>query len=131
MEKVPECTQTYPHDEHYASGDAELKEKFELRINITEFVNPIVQDALVIGKHSSIDALTFRRALGLLLRVTFEQLAIEDDVIGDVLVRTSLLHRIPRDVLIRQVLRLVKPRMEPTEVMHLTIETEISVRGRF
>jgi hypothetical protein len=103
-------------------------EEFAIRLSISEFVNPIVRDALVIGKSSPIENAALRRALGLLMVIPFEHITIEDDVIGDILVRRPILKRIPRDVLIRLIVRNVKPRMDSTEIVQVRIDAEVGLR---
>lgn len=103
-------------------------EEFNVRFSIHEFVNPIVRDAMVVGTKSPIETVALRRALGLLMVIPFEHISIEDDVVGDILVRAPILKRIPRDVLIRLVLRNVKPRMGATEIVHIGIDAEVRVR---
>lgn len=110
--------------------DAGSHEEFAVRLSICEFVNPVVRDALVIGKASPIESAALRRALGVLIVVPFEHIAIEDDVIGDMLVRGPLLKRIPRDVLIRLIIRNVKPRMDSTEIVQVRIDAEVDLRDK-
>ncbi len=77
---------------------------------------------MVVGTKAPIDAATLKRAMGLLINIPFEHLHFEDDVLSDIVIRSAILKRIPRDRLIRMVMRSVKPSMEASEIMQLDID---------
>jgi hypothetical protein len=54
----------------------------------------------------------------------------EDDVVGDILVRASLLNKVSHDRLINYLLGRVKSFMTPEEILHLRIEAEVSVEDQ-
>ena len=93
-----------------------------VRLKICEFINPVIRDGVVVGTKAPIDAATLKRAMGLLMHVPFEQIHFEDNVLSDIVVRSAILKRIPRDRLIRMVMRSVKPSMEASEIMQLEID---------
>lgn len=98
-----------------------------VRLKMKEFEIPPITDALVIGRHAPIGAEAIKRALTLLQVAPFEYIELEDDVISDVLVRASVLKKIPQDKLISLVLRRVKPFMTIDEVTHLDVETDMNI----
>lgn len=100
-----------------------------IRLQFQEFRIPPVQDALVLGKKVPIGSDAIRRSLTLLHVSPFEHIELngenEDDVVGDILVRKSVLNKIPRDKLIRLVLDRVKPFTTAEEILHLKLEAEV------
>lgn len=96
-----------------------------VRIRLREFSIPPITDALVLGKRSPIGSEAIRRALSLLHVAPFEHLTVEDDTVEDVLVRASILKKIPRAGLIDLILRRVKPFMATDEVIHLDLAPEL------
>lgn len=100
-----------------------------VRVQFHEFRIPPVQDALVLGKDASIGTEAMRRSLTLLHVAPFEHIALagdhEDDVVGDILVRRTVLNKIPRDKLIRLIVDRVKGFMTAQEILHLQIDAEV------
>src|SRR5688572_27837582 len=74
------------------SSGSSMKSRVSARV--TEFGYPPVHDALVLGVHAPLGTEAFKGALGLLVSVPFEHLAVSDDVVGSVLIRSSVLRRI-------------------------------------
>ncbi len=93
-----------------------------VRLKLSEFTTPVIRDGVVVGTKAPIDGATLKRAMGLLMHAPFEQLHFEDDVLSDIVVRSAILKRIPRDRLIRMVMRSVKPIMGASEIMQLEID---------
>ena len=98
-----------------------------VRLRIREFATPPVRDALVLGKKCPIKCPEMRRALALMHTTPFEDIEFEDDVISDILVRSAILRRIPRDRLICLVIRSVKPYMGIEDMIQVDIEAEAVV----
>lgn len=102
-----------------------------IQIRFQEFKIPPVQDALVIGREASIGIEAMRRSLTLLQLAPFDHVAMqgdhEDDIVGAILVRRTVLNKIPRDKLIRLIIDRIKPFMTAEEIMHLHIDAEISL----
>lgn len=102
-----------------------------VRVQFREFRIPPIQDALILGKEASIGCEAMRRSLTLLHVAPFEHIALEgeqqDDVVGDILVRRTVLNKIPRDKLISLVVERVKGFMTAQEILHLEIDTELSL----
>jgi hypothetical protein len=73
--------------------------------SVEEYTIPPIQDMLVLGKNAPIGCVAMRRALGLLIKVPFEHIEIEDDdTISDILVRQPVLRRVGQEKLISYVL---------------------------
>lgn len=97
-----------------------------VRVRIREFNIPPVTDALVLGKKAPIGSEGMRRALSLLHVSPFEHIQVEDDeVIEDILVRTSVLNKVPRHKLEKLILQRVKPFMTAEEVINLDVRPEL------
>lgn len=116
-----------PEDsEHPANGVS-----VNVRLQFQEFKIPPVRDALVMGQKSPIGNEAVRRSLTLLHVAPFELIELngenEDDIVGAILVRNSVLNKIPRDKLVRLVVERVKPFMTAEEILHLHLEAEVSL----
>jgi len=98
-----------------------------VRLRIKEFVIPPINDALVLGKRAPIGSEAMRRALGLLHVAPFEHIALDDEVIEDIVVRSSVLNKIPSDKLVALVLKRVKPFMTAEEVTHVDLQPELTL----
>jgi len=112
--------------EELSSGD-DRESSVRVRMTLSEFDLPPIQDAAVIGKDAAIDGASLLRCLGSLTVRGYERVTIEDDVIGDIIVRAEILKRVPRERLIRLIVQHVKPMMGRREVMKMTIATEIFI----
>lgn len=106
------------------------KRRSIIRAKLAEFVLPPIDDGLVLGKDSPIGHVAIGKALSLLSTTSFDHLAIEDDVIGDVLVRTAIMRKISHEQLIAFVLNEIKPLMGPEEIIHLDIEVELTLESK-
>lgn len=101
--------------------------KSRVRARVTEFSYPPVHDALILGVHAPQGSQAFKKGLGLLVSTPFEHLSVSDDVIGSVLVRTSVLRRISAEKFLEFIMRRVKPLMGPEEILHLDISVEVEI----
>jgi hypothetical protein len=104
-----------------------LSRKCRLRARITEFSYPPVHDGIVIGKSAPLGLEAFRKAISLLVSSPFEQIPVEDEVIGYVLVRAAVLRRLDGDRLLGFILRQIKPLMSGEEILHLDLFAEIEI----
>ena len=86
---------------------------------------------LVLGTRCPIGSEAVRRSLTLLHVAPFENLKLngedEDDVVGDILVRTSLLNKLPRKKLLGLVRDRVKPFMTADEILRVDLEVEVAL----
>ena len=94
-----------------------------------EFVLPPIDDGLVLGKNSPIGHVAIGRALDLLTVTPFEHVEVDDDTIGDILIRSAILRKITPEQLRRFVLNHIKPIMGPEEIIQLNIDLEIHIEG--
>lgn len=104
--------------------------KYTLKARVREFGVPPIHDALVIGKRAAIGCAAIRKAIELLVASPFEHIEFEDDVISDIIVRSVILRRIPKEKLIAFVVAQVKPLMTADEILHLDLEVEVAVEGQ-
>jgi len=98
-----------------------------IRARVTEFAYPPVHDGVVIGVKAPLGLESFRRAISLLVAAPFEHIHVEDDVVGDILVRSAVLRRIDQGRLLSFVLRQVKPLMTGEEILHLDLQAEVEL----
>lgn len=110
-------------------SDSQIESSVTVRIRCHEFAMPPIRDAIILGKNSPIGCEAMRRALKILQPQQFDhiELADKDDVVGDILVRSSILKRVSKDKFVEMVLRRFKPVMEADECLHLEINTELIV----
>lgn len=101
--------------------------KTRLRARVTEFGYPPVHDALILGKWAPLGTEAFRRAVGLLVSTPFESVAVEDDIIGCILVRSSILKRLSTERLVDFAMTRLKPLMTADEILHLDLEVEVDL----
>ncbi|QXP84970.1 hypothetical protein [Methylococcus sp. Mc7] len=97
--------------------------KHLLRVRVKEFNIPPISD----GREAPIGCAAFRKALELLVVSPFEHIELDDDVIGDILVRRAFLRRVPQDYLVQFVLQRIKPLMGSEEIMQLDLNAEILI----
>ncbi|MEO1751970.1 hypothetical protein [Thiofaba sp. EF100] len=102
-----------------------------LRVRLGEFILPPIEDGLVLGRESPIGPVAVGKALSLLSSTPFEHVPVEDDeIIGDLLIRTAILRKIqPRD-LVAFVLREIRPLMGPEEILHLQLDLEVQIESK-
>ncbi|MFQ5698677.1 MAG: hypothetical protein ACE5IL_10390 [Myxococcota bacterium] len=98
-----------------------------LRVRVTEYGVPPIHDVLVLGRGAPIGCAAIRKAVDLLVAHDFDHFEIDDPVVSDVITRSALLRRIPRQKLVDFILRRIKPLMDQTEIMHLDVEVEVSL----
>lgn len=108
---------------------SESDTRFSLKAHVKAFRMPPVHDALVVGKLAPIGRTALQKALELIVAEPFQHVALEDDVVGDLLVRAALLRRLPEDRLCAYVISRIKPLMEPTEILHLDLFPEVILEG--
>lgn len=104
--------------------------KYTIKARVQEFGVPPIHDALVLGKQSHIGCAAIRKAIEYLVSSPFDHLEFEDDVISDIIVRSAILRRIPKDKLIAFILSQIKPLMAVDEILHLDLEVEVAMEGQ-
>ena len=107
--------------------DPHIQHQHSLKVRIKEFAIPPIHDGLVLGKTSPIGCGAIRKAIDLLVPSPFEHIEVHDEVVGDVLVRSAILRRIPQEKLVAFVLRRIKPLMGPEEILHLDLDAEVTL----
>jgi hypothetical protein len=101
--------------------------KYTIKARVREFGVPPIHDALVLGKNSHIGCAAIRKAVEFLVASPFDHVEFEDDVISDIIVRRSILRRMPEEKLVAFVLSQIKPLMTADEILHLDLEVEIAI----
>ncbi len=98
---------------------------YSLSVRVNEFMLPPVTDGLILGKDAPIGFQAITKALNLLIADNLESIELEDDTISHVLVRRSILRRIPKDKLVAFLMERVKPLMCRKDVLRLDIKAEV------
>ena len=101
--------------------------KSRVRARVTEFGYPPVRDALILGTKAPLGTEAFKKAVGLLVASPFQDIAVDDEIIGAMLVRSSVLRRISAEKFLDFVLRRVKPLMSNEEILHLDLQIEVDL----
>lgn len=101
-----------------------------IRAQLSEFVLPPIDDGLVLGLQSPIGHVAIGKALSLLTTTPFQHVQVEDDVIGDIIVRTAIMRKISANELRTYVLEEVKPIMGPEEIIHLRLQVDVIIERR-
>ncbi len=106
------------------------KIKNDVVARITEYQIPPFRDALVLGREASIGCHAVRRALSLLVKIPFSHIELDDDIIGDILIRENLLRRMPKEQVVAFVLTHVKPMMGAEEVLQIDLDIAVTLTAQ-
>ena len=109
------------------SAQERYQRRHRIRASLREFVLPPIDDGLVLGRESPIGHVAVGWALELLSVRSFGHVEIEDDVIGDILVRSSILRKISEDQIRQFVLAEIKPVMGAEEIIQLHLQVEVDL----
>ncbi len=104
--------------------------EIRVRLRAREFVIPPVRDALIIGRRSPVGQVAMQRSLALLSADAFEPIPVADHpTVSDLLVRRTVLLKVPRDRLVAFLLDRLGPLMGETEILQVDIEAQIELQG--
>lgn len=106
-----------------ASSPATIEKSLRVRLKALEI--PPIKDGIIIGRDAAMGGDAMLRTLKLMTNEKFERLAIKDDVIQDVIVRSGILRKLGEARLLSFVLDRVKPLMSENELLMLDIEVEL------
>lgn len=101
--------------------------RHRIQARVREFILPPIEDGLVLGRESPIGHVAMGRALELLAVRSFSHVEIEDSVIGDVLVRSSILRKISEEQVREFVLGEIRPLMGSDEIIQLDMQVEVDL----
>lgn len=104
----------------------EANEKL-IRVRMRALEIPPIKDGLVIGRDAAIGGEAMARTLRLMTNEKFERLSLRDDIVQEVIIRSSVLRKLGRERLLAFVLQRVKPVMAETELLMLDIEVELVI----
>ncbi len=100
-------------------------------VRVREFKTPPVHDGLILGREAAVGCMAIRKTLELLSTCQFAHIEPDDDVVGDIIVRESLLKRLPRKELIQFVLDNVKPLMNSDEILEIDLEVMVEISDKW
>lgn len=98
-----------------------------IRVRMRALEIPPIKDGLIIGRDAAIGAEAMLRTLRLMTNEKFERVPMKDDVVSDIIVRTSVLRKLGQERLVQFVRERVKPLMAETELLMLDIEIEVVI----
>ena len=98
-----------------------------IRVRLRALEIPPIKDGLVIGRDAAIGGEAMLRTLRLMTHEKFERITLKEEIIQEVIVRTSVLKKLGRERLIEFVLNRIKPIMSDTELLMLDIEVELVI----
>lgn len=101
--------------------------KFLITAKIKEFTIPPITDGLIIGKDAAIGVSALQKALRLLIPEEFDHIEIQDGVINSMLIRSSITRRLSQKRVMAFLLDQVKPLMTSDEILHIQLDTEITI----
>ena len=104
----------------------EANEKL-IRVRMRALEIPPIKDGLVIGRDAAIGGEAMARTLRLMTNEKFERLSLRDDIVQEVIIRSSVLRKLGRERLLAFVLQRVKPVMAETDLLMLDIEVELVI----
>jgi len=98
-----------------------------IRVRLRALEIPPIKDGIVIGRDAAMGGDAMLRTLKLMTNEKFERIAVKDDVLQDVIVRTSVLRKLGQARLLEFVMERVKPLMAENELLMLDIEVELVI----
>lgn len=98
-----------------------------LRVRIRALEMPPIKDGLVIGRDAAIGGEAMSRTLRLMTNVKFDRIAVRDEIIQELIVRSAILRKLGRARLLKFVLERVKPIMAETDLLMLDMEVELVI----
>ena len=101
--------------------------KFLITARVKEFSIPPITDGLIIGKNAAIGVTALQKALRLLIPEEFDHIEIQDEVINSMLIRCSITRRLSQKRVVSFLLDQVKPLMVADEILHIQLDTEITI----
>ncbi len=110
---------------HRAPTSTTIEKSIRVRMRALEI--PPIKDGLIIGRDAAIGAEAMLRTLRLMTNEKFERVPIKDDIVSDIIVRTSVLRKLGSERLVQFVRQRVKPLMAETELLMLDIEVELVI----
>jgi len=105
----------------------ESEPKFLINARVNEFTIPPITDGLIVGTHAPIGVNALKKALNILIPENFELLNINDEVIGDILMKSTIVRRMGQDRIVYFLMNQVKGFMTKEDIFHIKMEVEISI----
>lgn len=102
-----------------------------VRVHFKTLDLPPIKDGVVIGRGAPVAADVLLEMLKLVSTELFLRLPIEDDLIADVLIRESVLRKIPADEIRLFILEHIKPSMAEAEVIAIQMKIEVLIADAF
>ena len=113
--------------EHSSTNSGPTSNEKLIRVRMRALEIPPIKDGLVIGVDAAIGGEAMSRTLRLMTNEKFDRIALKDDTVQEIIVRSAVLRKIGRERLIAFVMKRVKPVMSETELLMLDIEVELVI----
>jgi hypothetical protein len=99
-----------------------------IRVRVKALEIPPIKDGIVIGRDAAIGGEAMARTLRLMTNEKFERFTVpKDDIVQDVILRTSIVRKLGKDRVLKFVLERIKPVMTETELLMLDIDVELVI----
>ena len=101
-----------------------------MTMTLNQFHLPPIQDALIIGKRTSVGAHSICKSFREMSPGMFQLIEVEHPIVEAILVRKSDLRKLPEKELIGQLLHQSEQIMDQTDTIHVKITIEVTVEQR-
>lgn len=99
-----------------------------IRVRVKALEIPPIKDGIVIGRDAAIGGEAMVRTLRLMTNEKFERFVVpKDDVVQDVILRTSVVRKLGKDRVLKFVMDRIRPVMTETELLMLDIDVELVI----
>jgi hypothetical protein len=101
--------------------------RVNIQLRFTRYELPPLKDALIIGKRAPVGAQSINRAFEELSPGVFSLIPVEHPVVEAVVVRTSVLRKLPQHELLSRLLRQADQMMDERDTLHVALDFEVIV----
>jgi len=101
-----------------------------VELRLQRFHLPPVESALAVGKRAPIGPRALEKALVEIMPEQFERIDVDHEIIEALLMNKSHLRRVPRERLVSLIVRHAERLMDATEILHVSMDIELSVAER-
>ncbi len=101
--------------------------RVNIQLHFTRYELPPLKDALIIGKRAPVGAQSINRAFQELSPGVFLLIPIEHPIVEAVLIRTSVLRKLPQHELLSRLLHQADQMMDERDTLHVALDFEMIV----
>lgn len=109
------------------SSQSTGRRKASLRLRFSAAMLPPVRDALVLGHRAPVGESAVVRAMEAISPGEFELVEVDHPVIEALLIRRRDLRKVPKEVLVAEIVTHAAPLMDAEDALHVTLDLEVEV----